>query len=236
METQTNVFRRSLSVFFRSITEAGSSTRKVGRIIPMLCVLSTLAGCSSPTAEQQEAAVAQLPAEEQVEAVAKKLQELNPGFDGKTTPTIFKGVVVGLQFCTDNVTDISPVRALAGLKNLSCGGSSLSNISSESGLVGSGKLVDLTPLKGMPLTELDCGQTQVTDLTPLKGMPLTTLTCRLTQVSDLTPLNGMPLTMLYCEEMSSLWIANHLVAFAGKARAQAVQVMFFVSSLQTIEM
>ena len=29
--------------------------------------------------------VAALPAEKQVEAVAKKLQELNPGFDGKVT-------------------------------------------------------------------------------------------------------------------------------------------------------
>ena len=31
--------------------------------------------------------VAGMPAEKQVEAVAKKLQELNPGFDGKVTPT-----------------------------------------------------------------------------------------------------------------------------------------------------
>ena len=31
--------------------------------------------------------VAGMPAEKQVKAVAKKLQELNPGFDGKVTPT-----------------------------------------------------------------------------------------------------------------------------------------------------
>ena len=38
-----------------------------------------------------------------------------------------------------------------------------------------GNVVDLSPLKGMPLTSLDvygmC--TQVSDLSPLKGMPLT---------------------------------------------------------------
>ena len=68
--------------------------------------------------------VAAMPAEKQVEAVAKKLQELNPGFDGKVTPSpIENGVVTELQFLTDNVTDISPVRALAGLKALCAGGS-----------------------------------------------------------------------------------------------------------------
>ena len=63
-----------------------------------------------------------MPAEEQVKAVAKKLQELNPGFDGKIAgpdrqapPTIENGVVKQIQFFTDNVTDVSPVRALRGL-------------------------------------------------------------------------------------------------------------------------
>ena len=62
--------------------------------------------------------VAALPAEKQVEAVAAKLKELNPGFDGKVTHTIENGVVTELQFLTDNVTDISPVRALTGLQEL----------------------------------------------------------------------------------------------------------------------
>ena len=37
-------------------------------------------------AEQWEKSVAELPAEKQVEAVARRLQELNPGFDGKVNP------------------------------------------------------------------------------------------------------------------------------------------------------
>ena len=56
--------------------------------------------------------VAALPAEKQVEAVAAKLKELNPGFDGKVTHKIEGGVVTELSFVTDKVTDISPVRAL----------------------------------------------------------------------------------------------------------------------------
>ena len=67
--------------------------------------------------------VAALPADKQVEAVTAKLKELNPGFDGKVKPTIEGGGVVGLEFVTDNVTDISPLRALPELKSLNCRGS-----------------------------------------------------------------------------------------------------------------
>ncbi len=74
--------------------------------------------------------VAALSAEKQVEAVAKKLQELNPGFDGSMgnydgsgAPQIENGIVTELRFVTDNVTDISPLRALKGLQKLRCPGS-----------------------------------------------------------------------------------------------------------------
>jgi HEAT repeat protein len=59
--------------------------------------------------------------------------------------------------------------------------------------------LDLSPLKGMKLTGLDCGGTRVSDLSPLKGMPLTGLDCRCRQVSDLSPLKGMKLTFLACD-------------------------------------
>jgi eukaryotic-like serine/threonine-protein kinase len=57
---------------------------------------------------------------------------------------------------------------------------------------------DLSPLKGMPLTHLDCNRGKVSDLSPLKGIPLTYLNCSGTDVSDLTPLQGMPLRDLLC--------------------------------------
>ncbi len=90
--------------------------------------------------------VAALFAEPQVKAVVKKLQELNPGFDGNEKHKIEKGVVTELQLYTKNVTDISPVRALQGLKVLTCGG-------------GGPKFSDLSPLKGMHLTALTCNGT-----------------------------------------------------------------------------
>ncbi len=128
-----------------------------------------------------------MPAEKQIEAVSKKLVELNPGFDGKLmgpkeigTPKIENGIVTELNFSTDNATDISPVRALVRLKSLWCG-------------VGSGKkarLSDLSPLGGMGLTFLNCNDSQVTDLSPLKGMPLSTLYCTGTAVNDLHRCKG----------------------------------------------
>ncbi|MGA2617884.1 MAG: SUMF1/EgtB/PvdO family nonheme iron enzyme [Thermoguttaceae bacterium] len=143
----------------------------------------------TPGFEQWRKEVAALPTEKQVDAVAKKLQELNPGFDGKVTHKIENGVVTEFGFNTDNVTDISPVRALERLRLLGCAGTWNPARS---------KLCDLLPLKGMPLTHLWFDSTQVSDLSPLKGMPLTKLNCSFTPVSDLSPLKGMPLTSLAC--------------------------------------
>jgi Leucine-rich repeat (LRR) protein len=172
--------------------------------------------------------VAALPAEQQVEAVSKKLRELNPGFDGKVMlsntpiagpPRIENGAVTEMGFFTDKVTDISPVRVLSGLKSLDCLGSDyngiLTDISPLQGmqltkliLVGNRKLTDISPLKGMPLTFLWLGASdQLFDLSPLKGMPLTELGVRATAVGDLSPLRGMKLTTLDifdCRNVSDL--------------------------------
>ena len=55
---------------------------------------------------------------------------------------------------------------------------------------------DLGPLKGMPLKSLFIFGSAVADLTPLKGMKLEELDIGRTRVSDLTPLKGMPLKTL----------------------------------------
>ncbi len=134
-----------------------------------------------------EAGVAAKPAD-QVAAVVAGLKERNPGFDGKVTYKVAQDVVTELQFVTDCVTDISPLRALSGLRTLDCSGSDWRK----------GQLADLSPLEGMKLTWLFFGDTQVADLAPLKGMKLAGLGCNWSRVSDLSPLEGMPLTDLHC--------------------------------------
>jgi Leucine-rich repeat (LRR) protein len=130
-----------------------------------------------------------MPAEGQVGAVVKKLQELNPGFDGKLTgwfnganPVIESGVVIEFGFFTDHVTDISPVRALTGLRRLGCGGNGLT---------------DLTPLIGLPLESLNCNYNPITDISPLKKLPLKILKLAAPMLVDISPLKGMKLEEFY---------------------------------------
>ncbi len=144
---------------------------------------------NTPAFQQWMKDVQALPAEKQVDAVSKKLMELNPGFDGQVKPKIEKGVVTGLLFSPHNVTEISPLRALAGLQVLQCSGSAKDTT----------KLFDLSPLQGMSLSSLECGYSQVSDLLPLRGMPLVLLSISSTKVSDLSPLQGMRLTNLHCQ-------------------------------------
>jgi len=183
---------------FRCVRVVDAST-SMASVTPQPAVPAAAPGklfMHDPAFPQWMKGVQAMPAEQQIEAVSKKLVELNPGFDGKLmgqkeigTPKIENGMVTELNFSTENATDISPVRALVGLKSLWCGVSSGKK----------GRLSDLSPLGGMGLTFLNCNDSQVTDLSPLKGMPLSTLYCTGTVVTDLSPLQGMQkLTLLAC--------------------------------------
>jgi hypothetical protein len=59
---------------------------------------------------------------------------------------------------------------------------------------------DLSALRGMPLTTLDCSWSFVTDLGPLDGLPLKRLLIRLNgPAPDLLPVAGAPLQEIQCE-------------------------------------
>ena len=65
-------------------------------------------------------------------------------------------------------------------------------------LTDSAKILDLSPLQGIPIRLLFLNSLKVRDLTPLKGMHLTSLSLHAcTQINDLSPLKGMPLTTLH---------------------------------------
>lgn len=148
----------------------------------------TIARYNEPAFRQWMKEVAAKPADEQATAVGEKLKELNPDFDGtitgpkklqknnrsKNSPRIENGVVTEIGFVAENVTDISPVRALSGLKVLVF----------SSRLMGKSQLSDLSPLRGLPLTSLTCNWTQVSDLSPLhECVGLTYLNVKQTRVT-----------------------------------------------------
>ncbi len=138
--------------------------------------------------------------------------ELNPGFDGKMAgdgfgnPKIENGVVTEFGILTNKVSDVSPVRALAGLKVLFCPGSG-------SGTTGKGKLSDISPLSGMNLTKLNCRWTSVDDLSCLEGMPLVELIFYSTPISDLSPLED-------CKNLTLLNVKSTKVTPASVAALQ----------------
>jgi serine/threonine protein kinase/formylglycine-generating enzyme required for sulfatase activity len=141
--------------------------------------------------------VAAMAPAEQVAAVAAKLKERNGGIEVKLKEKIDGNAVTELEFVTDNVTDLTPLRALPALRSLKCGGT-------HALLKAKGKLVDLAPLKDMKLTVLHFPYTKVWDLRPLKDMPLTELNCHHTKVADLKPLKNMKLTILDCGGTTTL--------------------------------
>ena len=75
-----------------------------------------------------------------------------------------------MAFSARAVKDISPVRALPALETLTC--------YDERGIPNPAPLADLSPLRGLRLTNLICDYTEVSDLSPLAGMPLTDLSVR----------------------------------------------------------
>jgi serine/threonine protein kinase len=72
---------------------------------------------------------------------------------------------------------------------------------------------NLSPIKGMELSQLDIHGTSVSDLRPLQGMPLTRLDLQaLSGIKDLKPLRGMKLTWL---NMNGLWQVETLEPLRG---------------------
>ena len=100
------------------------------------------------------------------------------------TPKIENGVVTEFGFTHDNVTDISPVRALAGLKRLP----------STAAVGPNGKLSDLSPLPGC--IYMACTDTKSPTCRRFRDA-LTGSNAR-NRISRSVAAQGMPLTLLAC--------------------------------------
>ena len=112
----------------------------------------------------------------------------------------------------EQVTDLSPLSRLIGLRSLNLGGTAVTDLSPLSGMLKLESLnlwhtgvTDLSPLSGMlKLKSLDLSGTGVTDLSPLSGMlKLKSLDLSGTGVTDLSPLREFTgLTLLYLAKVS----------------------------------
>ena len=101
---------------------------------PLSATVNNSLSSNGPTFDQWMKDLAALPAEKQVDAVAAKLVELNPGFDGKMEKVARrKRRGDRFEFQLQKCAESSPLRALTGLKALN--------------FAGEQKLTDLSPLR-----------------------------------------------------------------------------------------
>jgi uncharacterized membrane protein len=155
--------------------------------------------------------IAALPAEQQVEEVRRELKRRNPGFDGKMGTKIEGGVVTEFRIVTDKVTDIAPIRVFNSLRVLDLGGT-------HTNYHPNGQLADLSPLKGMNLTEstkLNLNLTKVGDVGLVHFKDCTNLTylgLGATRVSD----NGLAY-FKNCKSLTSLELFYIPASDAGLA-------------------
>ena len=133
-----------------------------------------------------------LPAEAQVEAVRKRLQELNPDYDGKLEWNVKNGFVDWVKIDSNALSDISPLQVFRHLSSLHLQGP----------FPGRGKVTDLRPLRGLPLRKLQLQSQPVSDLEPLRGMKLEELIIPESRVADLSPLHGMKLKAIALQRSS----------------------------------
>ncbi len=140
-------------------------------------------------------AVAKLTVDEQVKCVGAKLNELNPGVTAKLDPRIESGKVAELTCSTNNMSDISPFRALSHLTRLSCNGD---------GPAAARHVTDISWLRGLPLKQVMFPHNKVKDISALAGMPLVTVDFYGNDVPDLSPVKGSPVNMLKVSGANSL--------------------------------
>jgi hypothetical protein len=122
--------------------------------------------------------------------IARLLKERNPGFNGVIVKAKYeRDDLVELEFCTENVTDLSPLQKAPRLKDLRCLG----------GPGESGSLTDLSGLKGLTeLWSLVCyGNPKIKSFAPLQGSNLHNLNCSGIETIDLRELQKLPMANLY---------------------------------------
>lgn len=137
----------------------------------------------TPQMTEWDRRVARMSAPEQEVAVRARLLELNPALPSSSIQfTSEQGIIRSLEVDPSNeLDDLSPARALRGLTLVRLFRRDI------------GRLVDLSPLQGLLLKELDIVGHPITDLTPLRGMPLKSLGVWFWAGDDLSPLRGMRL-------------------------------------------
>ncbi len=141
--------------------------------------------------------VKNLPPADQAKTVADEIRRRNPKFASSLDFPSAESRITRVSVCTDFVTDITPIRALPHLTQLRLYSQGPSP----------GMLADLSPLTGLPLSQLTIHGNPIADLSPIAQMPLETLEIRDANVENLTPLRSMK-TLRVLNLSGCRWVTN----------------------------
>jgi len=135
------------------------------------------------------------PPSDVISQVSRKMQELNTGLRESeiSFQTDNAGQVESVEVVSVCLRDIQPIENLTTLQKLVCAGMR-QHLRPDMPLIA--PLDDLSPLKGISLTELAANHTRVKDISALAPMPLIRLDLAHTRVNDLQPLAGKQLRIL----------------------------------------
>lgn len=173
---------------------------------PQAAAPSAASDASSPVSSEWLDRVSKLSPEEQVTEFTAEMKRRNPEWDGVVTPTITDGQVVGITFDSLHVKDLSPIAAFGSLRELIAMSSKpnqeLSDLTplAQLKLLGDVRfrrcenIVDLEPLRNLPIWRLFLIGSNVSDMSPLAGKPIQELQVDYCQhLKDVAPLRGAPL-------------------------------------------
>ncbi len=128
-----------------------------------------------------------LPVAQQIVKVVDRIVELNPGVKREyVQPQISNGVVIDLMISpTGGITDLAPIRGFRNLRILRLWAGAAEYEKNEP--------LNLYPLVGLQLAEVEFSGIHLRDLKPLSTMPLQSVGLWAWGGSDLSPLRGLPL-------------------------------------------
>ncbi|WP_417393314.1 protein kinase domain-containing protein [Gimesia sp.] len=165
---------------------------------------------SAGVSQEWLAQTQKLPALEKFQAVMEKLQDLNPGFEGKKGKNVYVAYQGGrpnqyvhqINIKSDHLQDISPLKALQSLQAIDIAGTprKLSQFKDLSPLTDLDQLryltvsmhpqlTEISSLQNLKLKNLTLSNTNVSDLSSLRKLPLERLDLNGSQVTDLSPLS-----------------------------------------------
>ena len=204
------------SEFLPEDPHAAAPVRAKAKTLPYGVIAATLAVVAGaavfwakPWSSSERQPAVQSVKSSSLESTASKSAPTTPALSTKPMPATPHVPLLSLEDSVKRLMahkgweDIGSTGILDGTISLSIGDRNIPDLSPLAGMPVSelwterNPITDLGPLRGLPLRTLFLDETPVSDVSPLKDLPLITLGLAGTQVSDLSPIRDLKLRRLF---------------------------------------